>query len=387
MKLMHLSDLHLGKKLNEFPLYDEQKYILNQLVLLAQQHKPDCVLIAGDVYDKTVPTAEAVLLFDYFLNKLAQLKLPVCIISGNHDSAERLSFGAQLMTQSGVHMASTYDGTPQEIVLEDEFGPVHIFLLPFLKPALVKHYLPEEEAAKITSYHDALQAAVNLLPINIKERNILVAHQFVTGAISAGSEAVNVGGLDNIGAEVFAAFDYVALGHIHNPQNVGNDVRIRYCGTPLKYSFAEYKQQKSVTFIELKQKGELQLETVPLTPLHELRYLKGSYHDLMLRDNYRQYSFDEDGCLHDFYYLTLTDETDVPNALQNLRAVYKNLLQLDYDNLRTRQEKNLELEEEAADKTPLELIESFFEQQNNQALDTKQKAYLTNLLDELEGEV
>lgn len=386
MKLMHLSDLHLGKKLNEISLYDDQKYILQQLIRLAQEQKPDCVLIAGDVYDKNVPAAEAVTLFDDFLNQLAALKLPVCIISGNHDSAQRLAFGAQLMAKSGVHLATAYDGTPQEVVLEDSYGAVHIFLLPFLKPALVKHFLKEEEAAQITSYHEALQKAVSLLEIDKTQRNVLVAHQFVTGAVSAGSEAVNVGGLDNIGAEVFADFDYVALGHIHNPQNVGGNERIRYCGTPLKYSFAEWQQQKSATMVELGAKGDLHIQTFPLKPLHELRKLKGSYKDLMLKENYRDYPLDEDGSLHDFYYLTLTDEDDVTNALAKLRVIYKNLLQLDYDNLRTRTDQTLQLDEQAEEKTPLELMDDFFSQQNNQKMNENQQDYLQKLLEKLGGE-
>ena len=386
MKLMHLSDLHLGKRLNEISLYDDQKYILQQLVKLAQENRPDAILIAGDIYDKSVPAAEAVSLFDTFLNQLAELNFPVYIISGNHDSAERLAFGAQLMQKSRVHIASAYTGKVQEFSLQDEYGAVHIFLLPFLKPALVKHYLPEEEAEKITSYHDALQAAVKQFPLNKAERNVLVAHQFVTGAISAGSEAVNVGGLDNIGAEVFADFDYVALGHIHNPQNIGGNEHIRYCGTPLKYSFAEWQQQKSVTFVELGAKGSLELEYIPLQPLHELRHLKGSYHDLMNKENYQQYPIDEDGCLRDFYYITLTDEDDVLNALQNLRSVYKNILQLDYDNQRTRTDTALEIETQPEDKTPLELIDSFFEQQNNQPMSEQQRAYVVKLLDKLGGE-
>ena len=328
MKLLHLSDLHLGKKLNEFSLYEDQKYILQRIVQMICAKQPDCVLLAGDIYDKPVPPAEAVVLFDDFLNQLAELKVPVCIISGNHDSAERLAFGAQLMSGSGIHFAGSYNGEEQKLMLEDEFGRVNIFLLPFLKPAVVKHWAPEEAAAEISSYHDAVKYAVSQLPLAQDERNVLVAHQFVTGAVTAGSEAVNVGGLDNIGAEVFAAFDYVALGHIHNPQNVGGNERIRYCGTPLKNGF-----------------------------------------------------------LQDFYYLTLTDENDVPNAMQRLQTVYKNLLQLDYDNKRTQANAELEITEDVVEKTPLELIDDFYRLQNNQELSEDQKQYLTNLLSEMGGDV
>ena len=387
MKLLQLSDLHLGKKLNEFSLYEDQKYILQSIVQLIGAKQPDCVLLAGDIYDKPVPPAEAVVLFDEFLNQLAALKVPVCIISGNHDSAERLSFGAQLMSSSGIHFAGSYNGQPQQLVLEDEFGRVNIFLLPFLKPAIVKHWAPEEAAAEITGYHDAVKYAVSQLPLVQSERNVLVAHQFVTGAVTAGSEAVNVGGLDNIGADVFADFDYVALGHIHNPQNVGGNERIRYCGTPLKYSFSEWQQQKSVTMIELAEKGNVKLTLLPLTPLRELRYLKDSFENLMARPTYAMFPIDENGCLQDFYYLTLTDENDVPNAMQRLQSVYKNLLQLDYDNKRTQANAELELTENPVEKTPLELIDDFYRLQNNQELSEEQKQYLTALLSELGGDM
>lgn len=387
MKLLHLSDLHLGKKLNEFSLYEDQKYILQSIVQLIGAKQPDCVLLAGDIYDKPVPPAEAVVLFDEFLNQLAALKVPVCIISGNHDSAERLSFGAQLMSSSGIHFAGSYNGQAQQLVLEDEFGRVNIFLLPFLKPAIVKHWAPEEAAAEITSYHDAVKYAVSQLPLVQSERNVLVAHQFVTGAVTAGSEAINVGGLDNIGAEVFADFDYVALGHIHNPQNVGGNERIRYCGTPLKYSFSEWQQQKSVTMIELAEKGNVKLTLLPLTPLRELRYLKDSFENLMARPTYAMFQIDENGCLQDFYYLTLTDENDVPNAMQRLQSVYKNLLQLDYDNKRTQTNAELKAVESLEEKTPLELIDDFYRLQNNQELSEDQKQYLTNLLSEMGGDV
>ena len=349
--------------------------------------QPDCVLLAGDIYDKPVPPAEAVVLFDDFLNQLAALKVPVCIISGNHDSAERLAFGAQLMSGSGIHFAGSYNGQAQQLVLEDEFGKVNIFLLPFLKPAVVKHWAPEEAAAEITGYHDAVKYAVSQLPLVQSERNVLVAHQFVTGAVTAGSEAVNVGGLDNIGAEVFAAFDYVALGHIHNPQNVGGNERIRYCGTPLKYSFSEWQQQKSVTLVELAEKGNMKVTQLPLTPLREVRYLKDTFENLMARPNYAMFPMDENGFLQDFYYLTLTDENDVTNAMQRLQTVYKNLLQLDYDNKRTQANAELEITEDLVEKTPLELIDDFYRLQNNQKLSEEQKQYLTNLLSEMGGDV
>lgn len=384
MKLMHLSDLHLGKRLNEFSLLEDQRYILQQIAEMVRNEKPDCVLLAGDIYDKPVPPAEAVLLFDDFLNQLAELTT-VCAISGNHDSAERLAFGAQLMCEGGVYFSTVYTGEAQAVTLTDAYGEVHIYLLPFLKPVNVRHCLPEEEAAQLTSYHEALQCAVERLHINPEERNVLVAHQFVTGAQTAGSEAVNVGGVDNIGAEVFAAFDYVALGHIHNAQNVGSE-HVRYSGTPLKYSFAEWQQEKSVTLVELGAKGELQLKILPLTPLRDLHKLRGTYEQIISKDFYKDFPKDSDGRLRDFYHITLTDEADVMDAVQKLRVVYKNLLQLDYDNKRTRTDNVIAGAELTTEQSPLELIGEFYQLQNNQALSEAQEEYLTQVLEQVEEE-
>lgn len=383
MKLMHLSDLHLGKRLNEFSLLEDQSFILQQLVELVRSEQPDCVLLAGDIYDKPVPPAEAVTLFDDFLNKLAQLTT-VCVTSGNHDSAERLAFGAQLMREGGVHFCGLYTGEPQCVTLQDAYGSVHIYLLPFLKPAHVRHCLPPTEAEQVTTYHEALRCAVERLHINAAERNVLVAHQFVTGAQTAGSEAVNVGGVDNIGAEVFAAFDYTALGHIHRAQNVGSE-RVRYSGTPLKYSFAEWQQEKSVTLVELGEKGSVSVTALPLAPLRDLRKLRGSYEELMSKGFYDELPKDSDGLLRDFYHLTLTDEEYVPDAVQKLRSVYKNLLQLEYDNKRTRTDNAIEGAERVVEKSPLELMEEFYQLQNNQALSEKQRAYLQSLLEKEES--
>lgn len=383
MKLMHLSDLHLGKRLNEFSLLEDQCFILQQLVELVRSEQPDCVLLAGDIYDKPVPPAESVTLFDDFLNKLAQLTT-VCVTSGNHDSAERLAFGAQLMREGGVHFCGLYTGEPQCVTLQDAYGSVHIYLLPFLKPAHVRHCLPPEEAEQVTTYHEALRCAVERLHINAAERNVLVAHQFVTGAQTAGSEAVNVGGVDNIGAEVFDAFDYTALGHIHKAQNVGSE-RVRYSGTPLKYSFAEWQQEKSVTLVELGEKGSVSVTALPLAPLRDLRKLRGSYEELMSREFYDELPKDSDGLLRDFYHLTLTDEEDVPDAVQKLRSVYKNILQLEYDNKRTRTDNAIEGAERVVEKSPLELMEEFYQLQNNQALSEKQRAYLQGLLEKEES--
>lgn len=384
MKLLHLSDLHLGKKLNEFSLLEDQKYILREILDLAAAERPDAALLAGDIYDKSVPPTEAVRLCDDFLTELAGLGIPVCVIGGNHDSPERLEFGARLLQRSGVYVASCYTGAPQKLTLRDAYGDVHIYLLPFLKPALVRHFLDEAAAAQVTNYHTALQAAVARLGIDASQRNVLVAHQFITGAQTAGSEAVNVGGLDNVGAEVFDGFDYVALGHIHNAQNVDGE-RVRYAGAPLKYSFAEWRQQKSATLVELGAKGELHIRELPLRPWRDLRKIRGSYDELMRRSFYQDFAFDGDGRLLDFYHVTLTDEDDVLDAALKLQSVYKNLLQLAYDNQRTRCDN--EVQAAATErKSPLELIEEFYALQNNRDLGQEQKQFVTELLRRLEEE-
>lgn len=373
MKFMHISDLHIGKRIHEFSMIEDQKYILNQISAIVKGQDIPVVLIAGDVYDKAVPSAEAVQLFDSFLTELAKLDVKVCVISGNHDSAERIAFGAQLMKHRGVYMSPVYDGSVEKVILEDDYGTVSVYLLPFLKPAMVRHALEDES---ITTYPDALRAAVKYMEIDTNERNILVAHQFVTGASRCESEEVSVGGLDNVDADIFKDFDYVALGHIHSPQSIIRP-EVRYCGTPLKYSFSEAGQEKSVTVVDIKQKGAVDIQTIPLKPLRDLRKLRGTYEELMNRENYIGTA------TTDYVHITLTDEDDVPDGMQRLRSVYPNLMRLEYDNLRTRGQN---LVDEVCDvdmKSELELFEEFFEIQNNQAMSEEQKYFSQKLIEEL----
>lgn len=277
MKFLHISDLHIGKRVNEFSMIQDQKYILNQILSIAEREEAEAVILAGDIYDKPVPSAEAVQLFDHFLTSLADQNRKVFLISGNHDSPERIAFGAQLMKGRGVYVSPVYDGTVSKISLTDAYGEICIYLLPFIKPAAVRHALEKEPEENLPeSYQEAVEFVVNRMEIDRQKRNILAAHQFVTGAGRCESEEVIVGGLDNVDAEVFDAFDYVALGHIHSPQSVGRET-VRYCGTPLKYSFSEAGQQKSVTVVTLKEKGRTEISTVPLKPLHDMRILKGTY--------------------------------------------------------------------------------------------------------------
>lgn len=373
MKLLHLSDLHLGKRVNEVSMLDDQAFILQQILGIIDEAQPDAVLIAGDVYDKSVPSAEAVTLFDDFLVKLSKRKLPVLVISGNHDSPERLSFGSRLLDASGIHISPVYNGVIRPIVLHDAYGPVSFWVLPFLKPAHVKRFFPEDD---IESYTDACRAAVSHMDIDRSARNILLTHQFVTGAQTCESEELSVGGTDNVDASIFDCFDYVALGHIHNPQNIGSN-RIRYCGTPLKYSFSEAAHQKSVTLVTLGEKGELHLELYPLRPKHDLREIRGSFAEVTDRTFYTNTPTD------DYLHVILTDEDDVPEAVGKLRLLYPNLMKLSYDNTRTREDNVIDAASDVQRKTPLELFEELYELQNNQAMSEEQRKFTQDLIESI----
>ena len=373
MKLIHLSDLHLGKRVNEFSMLEDQQYILTEILQIIDREKPDGVMTAGDVYDKSVPSAEAVALLDDFLVRLAKRDLQVFLISGNHDSPERMAFGGRLMAQSGVHLAPVYDGKVSPSTLTDEYGPVNLYLLPFLKPAHVRRCFPERE---ILTYTDALAAAIEAMGVDPAQRNVLVTHQFVTGAARCDSEEISVGGTDNVDVSVFEPFDYVALGHIHGPQQVGRET-VRYCGTPLKYSFSEAKHQKSVTVVELGKKGAVSVRTVPLTPMRDLAELRGTYEELTFRGFYQGTSYPRD-----YVHITLTDEEDIPDAVSKLRIIYPNLMKLDYDNKRTRAGIVLERAEDQQ-RSPLELLEEFYEKQNGQPMGEEQRAFAKNLMERI----
>lgn len=366
MKFIHLSDLHLGKRVNECSMLEDQRYILGEILRIVDREAPDAVLIAGDVYDKSVPSAEAVALLDDFLVRLAGRDLQVLLISGNHDSPERLAFGGRLMAERGVHIAPVYDGRVAPVTLTDEYGPVRVYLLPFVKPSHVRRCFPDRE---VDTYTDALAAAIGAMGVDPALRNVLVTHQFVTGAARCDSEEVSVGGTDNVDVSVFAPFDYVALGHLHGPQTVGRET-VRYCGTPLKYSFSEAGQHKSVTVVELGEKGTTAVRTVPLVPLRDLVELRGTYEEVTFRGFY-----EGTGWQRDYVHITLTDEEDVPNAVGKLRVIYPNLMKLDYDNRRTRAGISLEGAEEVERRSPLELLEEFYEKQNGQPMGEAQRAF------------
>jgi exonuclease SbcD len=437
MKLLHISDLHIGKRVNEFSMIEDQKYILRQILTIADQQQADGVMIAGDIYDKPVPSAEAVQVFDWFLTELADRGKKVYAVSGNHDSAERIAFGAQLMRGRGVYVSPVYRGETAKYTLTDAYGEMNIYLLPFIKPAVVRHALEgltdtdadftqeevlsdaaekekpskvspgscyeteksskvssescyeKEKPSKVSSescyekekpskvspesYYDAVKIAIERMNVDTSKRNILIAHQFVTGAGRCDSEEVSVGGLDNVESEVFDAFDYVALGHIHSPQFIKRET-LRYCGTPLKYSFSEADQEKSVTVVEFAEKGNIQLSTVPLVPLRDMRRIRGTYLEVTARTFYQEFNKE------DYVQVTLTDEEDIPDGLQKLRIIYPNLMRLEYDNSRTKQSHMIERAEDIEQKSEQELFAEFYELQNNQPMNTEQAAFVAQLI-------
>ena len=374
---MHLADLHLGKRVNGFSMMEDQEYILNRILEIMEEEQPDGLLIAGDVYDKTIPPAEAVRLMDDFLTAVAAKHVPVFLISGNHDSAERVAFGHQLMQGSGIWISPVYDGTIRHHTLEDRWGEVNIYLIPFLRPSVVRSFFPDVE---IEDYTDALRTIIEDLRVDTSRRNVVLAHQFVTaaGALpeTCDSEQLSVGGLDRVDGSVFSPFDYTALGHLHGPQRVGSET-IRYAGSPLKYSFSELHQKKSVTVAELRAKGETEIRQIPLQPRREMIELRGTFEEIL--EEARKKGEPQT----DYYHMILTDETDVVDALSRLREYYPNIMLLDYDNRRTRSQKEVEQLDRVEERTPGELFAALYEQQNGQEMDSDRKEYLDGLIREI----
>ncbi len=374
MKIMHLSDLHLGKRVNEFSMLEDQIYILNEIINIIDEQKPKVIILAGDIYDKPIPPAEAVEIFDDFLYKLSKRNLYVFIISGNHDSAERIAFGSRLFDKSGIYLSPVYNGKISPICIDDKYGKVNFYMLPFIKPVHVRRFFPD---AEIYTYTDALSTVISDMHIDTAQKNILITHQFVTGSSRTESEDVSVGGSDNVDADIFKDFDYVALGHIHRSQSCGSEY-IRYCGTPLKYSFSESKDTKSITVIDIKEKGNIKLDFIPLTPLRDMVEIKGSYNELMLKSFYENTSLTDD-----YVHITLTDEEDIPDVITKLRVVYKNIMKLDYDNQRTKKSSEINLINDMESKSPLELFDTFYELQNGKHLSDTQRVFLKNIIEEI----
>ncbi len=373
MKLIHLSDLHIGKKVNEFSMLEDQQYIFEKIIQIIDEQKIECVLIAGDIYDKSIPSKYAVQLFDDFLTKMAKRNIPIFIISGNHDSAERIAFGSKLMCQSKVYFSPAFEGDIKPILLRDEYGEIAVYMLPFIKPAIVKNIY---EYADIESYNDAVKIAIEHMDIDKNRRNILVAHQFVTGAETSESEDISVGGIDNVDACVFDDFDYVALGHIHKPQHIYRDT-IRYCGTPLKYSFSEAKHKKSVTIVTLKQKQNIMIDTIELIPKRDMCEIKGYYQEVTALNYYQNMN------TQNYMHIILKDEQDIADAMAKLRSIYPNIMRLDYDNKRTQNNQIIQTTQNIENKTPLQLLQQFYEIQNNDVMNKQQTMFCSKIMEDI----
>lgn len=370
MRFLHIADLHLGKQMNDVSLLPDQEYILQQIVSIADSERVDAVLIAGDVYQRSSPQADAMELFDCFVSQLVSQGRKVFIISGNHDSAQRISYFSSLIKASGVYVTEAFEGKLQRVTLQDPSGDIVIWMLPFLRPSSVKRWLPEE---KIVTYQDAVEAVLRQTAVDTKKRNILLCHQFITGSETSDSEERAVGGLDNIDASVFDAFDYVALGHIHKPQKVLRDT-LRYAGSPLKYSFSEAVHKKSVTIVDMDAKDDVLVRTVPLYPLHDVRLLEGTMHELMSLP----YS-------EDYLWITIHDELPAPDARVTMSTNYPNMMKFSVVNSKTKMDMDVLATQSMENKTITDLFSDFYRLQNNdQDLTDAHRKVIDKVLKEME---
>lgn len=381
MKFFHLGDLHIGKNVNGFSMLSDQRYVLEQVCTAAAQERPEAVLLAGDIYDRPVPTGEAVALFDWFLTELAALHIPCLAVAGNHDSGVRLSFAGQLLRQNEVYLVGTVTEQLIHVPFRREGLTVEIWMLPFLRPAEVAVLFPEEE---ICSYDDAVRAVLSRQRLEPGVCHLLLAHQFVTRGgkepLRSESETVTVGGLDNVDSAVFDGFAYVALGHLHGPQSVGECCR--YAGSPLSYSFSELHQKKGITVVQVEPGEQIAVSQIPLKPLHPMREIRGPLNALLAPEIAAQ------GDSEDYLHVTLTDEQEPENANSRLRAVYPNLMKLDFDNSRTRQEGLLLCPGEAMEQPSLEaLFADFYQRQNGRALEPLGQKLVEEALRAVGGEV
>lgn len=373
MKFLHLADLHLGKRLNDFSFLEDQVRLLCQVEEIARSERADAVLIAGDVYQKASPQSEAMAAFDQFITRLKEMGLAVFVISGNHDSAQRISYFSSLLKSSGVYVSEAFDGHLQQVTLQDEHGELVVSLQPFLKPIQLRRFYPDE---KIETYQDAVQAVLRHSPVDTAKRNVLVCHQFITGAEISDSEEKTVGGLDNIDAAVFADFDYVALGHIHKPQQCARET-LRYAGSLMKYSFSEVNQKKTVAVVEMGEKGETQVHTVPLNAPHDMRLVEGLMDDVLAMP----YS-------EDYVWVTLRDELPPPDARVTVSTVFPNMMKFSVVNSKTKTDIDVLAREAMENKSPEELFSDFYRLQNNDCPPgPRHMEILRSLRKELEGEI
>ena len=383
MKFLHLADLHLGKILQEQSLIEDQEYMLKQIIGTIERENIETVLISGDVYDRSVPPAEAVNLLDSFLRTLIkELKIKVFIIAGNHDSKDRLAFGSKIFEDEGLYIESKYNGNLRKVEVQDEYGKLNIYMLPFVKPIEVKQFFKEDLE---NNYNTAINKIIVKEKIDVEERNIILVHQFVTaGTVEperTESEVLSLGGIENVDVSNFECFDYVAIGHVHRPQKIGRETA-RYAGTMLKYSFSEINHNKTIPIIELKDKGDININLVQLNPLRDMREIKGPIEELIKQENY------ECGNTNDYIKAVITNEEPVYDAIGQIRRIYPNTLKLEIRNSKTIsnvEEQNINLEN-VKKKTELELFADFYKAQNNADLDEKRTEIINNIISEVKHE-
>lgn len=382
MKILHLADMHLGKAIQEQTLIEDQKYMLEKIIEKIKKEKIELVLISGDIYDKAIPSTEAVNLLDELLNTLVkELKIKVCMIAGNHDSKDRLGFGNKIFENEGLYISSKYEGKIKKVELEDKYGKLNIYMLPFIKPVEVRQYFEEE----IKTYEDAMNVVMKNEEIDENERNIILVHQFVTaGTVSperTESEILSLGGTDNVDISNFDKFDYVAIGHVHRPQKIGRDTA-RYAGTMLKYSFSEINHNKTVPVIDFKEKGNLTFELEELKPLRDMREIKGPIEQLIAPENY------EGTNRNDYIRAIITNEEPVYDAIGQIKKIYPNTLKLELRNSKTNT--NLEYDEANLEKiktkSEIELFDDFYKMQNNENLNEEQAKIMQSIIKEVIGE-
>lgn len=374
MKFLHLSDLHLGIRLHEQSFLEDQQFMLNKAIETVTNQNVDCVIIAGDIYDKSIPPADAIRVFDSFISTLAEMNVPVFISSGNHDSTERLSFGNTVMSKQGIYVSPVYDGTIPSVSIKDEFGDVNVWMIPFIKPANVRRFFEDTD---IENYTDAMRAVISRMPIDNTKRNILICHQNIGTAEQCNSV---VGGLDMIDAAVFEPFDYVALGHIHQAYPILRD-SIRYCGTVLCYDFKLCDENRGFTVINMDGDGRINKELIEFSPLHRMMKLRGQLSEITSPDKI------DSRAAQSYLHVTLTDEQEAVDAVGRLRAFYPHVLSVEYDNTRTRTEQYIKFGGDTNEKTPYELFEEFYELQNNCSLTDGQSEIVKSIIDEVWGEV
>lgn len=382
MRILHLADLHLGKILQEQPLIEDQKYMLEEIIKKVQEENIEIILISGDIYDRSIPQTDAVDMLDYFLNKLIKdLKKQVFMISGNHDSKERLGFGNKIFENDGLYISSKYEGQIKKVELQDEYGKLNIYLLPFIKPVEVKKYFEDE----ILSYDETIKKIIEKENIDETQRNIILTHQFVTcigeEVERTDSETISLGGIDNVDISNYDKFDYVAIGHVHRPQRIGRDTA-RYAGTMLKYSFSEVNHKKTIPIIDFKEKGNINIKLVELTPLRDMREIKGPIEELTKKENYKNTNTE------DYIKAIITNEEPVYDAIGQIRKVYPNVLKLEIQNSKSSVSQNDEKEKELQNiknKSEVELFNEFYKFQNYTELNDEQSQVIENIVKEIKG--